>query len=280
MSQSLARRRPRISLASEAGDARSPWGWAASVSLHVLVLGAALFTWQHTLDIANESPPVVPVDLVTLGQKTNIAPTQREQPKPNPSPAILPPPAQLAPPPVANLTAQTPEMVPSEPLVKPPPPPAVPTPRTQPQQKKSDSDQFNALLNKLTTPQKTNPNAKTADRTIKGIGAQNAMTMDLVDTLRNEIAQCWSPPAAAPHPEKLIVTLRVFLNPDGSVAQAPQLTDESQAAVASNPFMRAAADAANRAIYVCQPYKLPPDRYAQWRDIEVTFDPRKMAGIE
>jgi len=280
MSQSLARKRPRISLASDAGDARSPWGWAVSLSLHGLVLIAMLITWQHALDIADESPPVVPVDLIAIGQKTDIAPAQRVQPKPPPEQqqAVLPP--QAAPPPPPEPAEPAPDEATSEPQVKPPPPPATPTPRAQPQAAKSPSDQFTALLDKLQPTQKANPNAKTSDRDIKGIGAQNAMTMDLVDALRNEIAQCWSPPAASPHPEKLIVTLRVFLNPDGSVAQPPQLTGESQAAVNSDPFMRAAADAANRAIYVCQPYKLPPDRYTQWRDIEVTFDPRKMAGLE
>ena len=47
---------------------------------------------------------------------------------------------------------------------------------------------------------------------------------------------------------------------------------------AGNPFMRAAADAARRAIFVCAPYKLPPDRFADWRDSVVQFDPRDLAG--
>jgi len=104
----------------------------------------------------------------------------------------------------------------------------------------------------------------------------NAMTMDLSDALKNMIAQCWSPPAGAPHPERLIPVFRLFLNPDGSVAQPPQLAADSQAAAAGDPFMRAAAEAARRAIYTCAPYKLPADKYNVWRDISVAFDPRKM----
>jgi hypothetical protein len=115
-------------------------------------------------------------------------------------------------------------------------------------------------------------------RTVKGIGQQDAMTMDLIDALRNQIAQCWSAPVGSPHPERLIVEMEVFLNADGSVAQPPQLAADSASAVASDPFMRAAAEAAKRAIYVCAPYKLPSDRYQTWRDLDVTFDPRKMAG--
>jgi len=106
---------------------------------------------------------------------------------------------------------------------------------------------------------------------MKGIGAQNAMTMDLADALRNEIAQCWSPPVGAPNPAELVVNFELFLNPDGSIARPPQLTGQS----GSGAYAAAAAEAARRAIYTCAPYKLPADRYSQWRDITFTFDPRK-----
>jgi hypothetical protein len=102
------------------------------------------------------------------------------------------------------------------------------------------------------------------------------MTMDLVDALKNQIAQCWSPPVGAPHPERLIPEFHLFLAPDGRVAQPPQLAADSASQATSDPFMRAAVDAARRAIYTCQPYKLPADRYNDWRDITIDFDPRKM----
>jgi hypothetical protein len=106
--------------------------------------------------------------------------------------------------------------------------------------------------------------------------AMNAMTMDLSDALKNQIAQCWNPPAGAPHPEQMIPWFRIFLNPDGSVAQPPQLAADSASRAASDPFMRAAAEAARRAIYTCAPYKLPADKYSAWRDFTIDFDPRKM----
>jgi hypothetical protein len=44
-----------------------------------------------------------------------------------------------------------------------------------------------------------------------------------------------------------------------------------------NAYTRAAAEAARRAIFQCQPYKLPQDRYSQWREINpLRFDPRQM----
>ena len=42
---------------------------------------------------------------------------------------------------------------------------------------------------------------------------------------------------------------------------------------------KADAEAASRAIYQCQPYRLPADRYNLWRQIKpLRFDPRQMMG--
>ena len=258
-----------------------------SVLLHAGLIAATFFSISHTLEISDQSPPVIPVDLVTIGEKTNIAPTVQRDVKYHAVAVTQPPPAPMdmktpvVPQPQEQAEAAPPEQAPSEPLVKsvPTPPKPLLKPKDQPkpdQDKKKAADQFAALLNKLTSQSSAPANARVSDRTHKGVGAQNAMTMDLVDALRNQIAQCWNVPAGAPHPEQLIVTLRVFLNPDGSVAQPPQLTGNS--AAEGNPYMQAAADAAKRAIFVCAPYKLPADRYSLWRDIEVTFDPRQMLG--
>jgi hypothetical protein len=65
----------------------------------------------------------------------------------------------------------------------------------------------------------------------------------------------------------------VRLNPDGSVAEVTQRTQPQ------NSYMRAAAESARRAIFTCQPYKLPADRYNQWHEIDpLHFDPRQMMG--
>ena len=39
-----------------------------------------------------------------------------------------------------------------------------------------------------------------------------------------------------------------------------------------------AADSAVRAVYQCQPYELPSEKYAVWRDMILNFDPRQMYG--
>lgn len=274
--------RKRISSASIRRET-SPAAIAGSALLHALLIASAFFTWQHKLKIASESPPVVPVELVTIGEKTNIAPTVKSQPKIEPQEEkFMAPPAVEAnePPPLLTPAEPEPEPAPPEPVKKPEPKP-VETPKPiqkpkpveeKPKKQKFDIDSIEALLNKV-APKQEKSNAKTGDRTIKGIGAQNAMTMDLVDALRNQIAQCWSPPVGAPDPEDLVADFFVQLNPDGSVARATALTQPR------NSYMRAAIDSARRAIFTCQPYKLPADRYSLWHEIDpLHFDPRQMLG--
>lgn len=284
MSPSRSTTRTRVSVAGPTGTGNSSFGLVSSLVLHVLVIGATLITFAHKLDILDETPPVVPVDLVTIADKTNIAPTVRAIPKPAPIAPAPPPEAQnfVPPAPIPEPTEPAPELAPAKPVVKPPPPPAVPKlkPETAVQPKKADAFNFNDFLAGVdkTLDKPVPKNARVADQAHRGIGLQNAMNMDLNDALRNQIEQCWSPPAGAPHPEQLIVSVELSLNPDGSVSGTPHLTADSRAAAAGNAFVRAAADAALRAIYVCQPFKLPPNRFADWRDSTVKFDPRDVAG--
>lgn len=291
MSQSRSPSRTSRIGARVDGGPKGRAGLVGSVLLHAGIIAATLFAFTHArFDIADETPPVVPVDLVTIGQKTNIAPTVTVQPKIRQEQVQPPQVDQLQQPQVPAVQQQAeaapqPDQATSEPVLKKPSPLPLPRlkpqlkPSPQPDQKKNASEDFSALLNKLTSPSAAPRNARVASRTVKGIGAQDAMTMDLVDALRNQIAQCWSPPIGAPRAEELIVDFDLFLNPDGSVAQTPQLTASSAANASSDPYTRAAAEAARRAIAECQPYKLPADRYSQWREINpFHFDPSKMMG--
>jgi len=268
-------------VATFAGGRPSPAGWAGSLALHGAIVVATLFTVTHSLEIADQSPPVVPVDLVTVAQKTNIRATSHRAPKIAPTPVPPVPRAMPTPPapqPQAEPTPEPPKEADAEPILKAPVqrPEAKLKPKPAPdkQEKNFDVNKVLALLNKVAPAQATAPDAPEAPHTVRGFGAQNAMTADLQDALRNQIQPCWSPPVGAPHPERLVVSFDLFLNPDGSVAQAPQLLATSE-----DPYFRAAADAARRAIYTCAPYKLPADRYAQWREINpFIFDPRQMLG--
>lgn len=271
----------RISLATLTGDRRSPAAWAGSLVLHGAIATATLFTFSHTLEIADQSPPVIPVDVVTIAQKTNIRATARQEPRIAPTP-VPPVPKAVPTPPAPQPQAEPAPPKEAEAELAAEASSSRPVPRNRPQpapneQKKAfDVDKVLALLNKVAPARSAAPDAPAGSRTVRGIGAQNAMTADLEDALLNQIKPCWNPEtfAGGPHPERLIVDFHLFLNPDGSVAQPPQLLGTS-----SDPYFRAAADAARRAIYSCAPYKLPADRYAEWREINpLIFDPSHMLG--
>jgi len=279
----------RISLASNAGGRLSPLGLIAAVLLHVLIIGATLFSFAHKLDITSEEAPVVPVDLVTLAQKTNLRAMVKVEPKAPPKEDVQPAPPTPQPivPPAPQVKPDMPDQAPSEPTIAKAEPAPVPIFKPQqkppappkPQKQTFDINNIAALLNKEQPAASSVRNAKVGPHNVKAFGTGDAMTADLQDSLRSQIRQCWSPPVGAPHAEDLIVDFDLFLARDGSVAQPPQLTSDSAAAASSNPYTRAAAEAARRAIYECAPYKLPADRYDQWREINpFHFDPREMMG--
>src|SRR5215472_1070111 len=107
MSQSRSARRNRHTPTT----ARSPRvGLLGALLLHGLIAAAALFTFQHHLEITDQSAPVVPVDLVTIAAKTNIAPTAppapKVEPKETPPPVDVPVPKPPPAPPKAELAPQ------------------------------------------------------------------------------------------------------------------------------------------------------------------------------
>jgi hypothetical protein len=273
MSQSLSPARnsfrPTTARGSPAG------GLVVAVLLHAALIAVTLFTWQHKLEITDETPASVPVDLVTLADKTNIAPTVAPQAKPvpqPPQPAPATPPPLVSPPPVAEAAPEPlpritpkPEPAPQPAVVKPPPL------QPKPEQKKPKSSDIDALLAGLTTPAPKSHNGKPAARDTAGVGDMNAMNADLAAILKSEVKPCWTFMTGAPHADQLIPKFRIQLGRDGNVVGQPQLSSESAAAQAGNPYMRAANEAARRAIMTCGPYKLPLDRYDQWRDFSIAF---------
>lgn len=265
-------------------------GIVFSAALHMGVIGATMITWPRGLSQSDEVLPTVPVELISIADATNIQATVREQPAPEPPPVAEPereevvieppepepePAPEALPEPLPELEPEPEVLAEAEPEPTPPPPP-VPVEKPEPPREEFNLDSVIALLDSRT--ESATP-AQPAQETRRGIGDRNAMTMTLVDSLRSQMYECWSPPIGAPNPEELIVELDVYLTPNGALARAPQLTAASRLAAAGNPYMRAAAESALRAVNTCVPYRnLPVDQYAQWSEIRITFDPTRLAG--
>jgi colicin import membrane protein len=171
----------------------------------------------------------------------------------------------------AKQEAKKPE--PKKAEAKPPVPPK-PAPTTP----KFDAKQVAALLDKRDSArlaaagETLNPSATLGTST----GQSAQISLSELDALRQRLAQLWSPPAGAKDPQELVVVFRIKLSRDGRIAPGPwpQLV-----ASGNTPLAIAARESAARALNRGQPYDmLKPEHYEQWKDIEITFDPREMFG--
>jgi outer membrane biosynthesis protein TonB len=141
------------------------------------------------------------------------------------------------------------------------------------QEQAFDPNQIAALLDKR-RPQRLAAAGATLNSTPSlGLprGSAATLTQTEIDALRAQIQACWNPPAGSLDAKELIVRIRLQLHEDGSLSANPTLLNHG-----SHPIFQIAAESAMRAIKRCQPYKLPIAKYAVWRDVEVTFDPRDM----
>ena len=270
-----------------------------SALLHAAVLFGAFVVWPFIAPPAELPSDVVPVDLLTVADMTNVMAQQKVEDE---KPVEQPPPPEPTPPPEpvqeqqqATTETPPPPPEPEEPAddaqaekveppkpepPKPPEPPAQryamsePRVKPKPEKKKDDFEGVLRDLDNLTKEPKAPPAAtKSADRSLKGAGAQTALTASEIDALKAKLAKCWNVPVGAPDLSALVFRVHFSLNQDGTVSGAPQLLDKGGL---GDPYFRAAADSAIRAIHMCGPYELPPQKYASWQDITITFDPTNM----
>ena len=153
---------------------------------------------------------------------------------------------------------------------KPPMPPRKPAPPTP----KFDPNQVAALLDKrdATRVAAAGNNLNNAPSLGLSNGRAAQLSMSELDALRARLGQLWSIPAGATDPQELVVQIRIMLKPDGTLAAPPMVLTSGK-----SPLFVAARDSAIRAVLRGQPYDmLKPEHYEQWKDIEITFDPRDM----
>ncbi len=104
-------------------------------------------------------------------------------------------------------------------------------------------------------------------------GEDNTMSANEIDAFKAQISQCWRPPTGGLGSRDLNVKLRIKFKEDGTLEKPPELANFS-----GSPFFRPAAEAAKRAVWQCQPYRMPKDKFATWQDMILNFDPRDMFG--
>lgn len=269
-------------------------------------------------DIPVVETPLI-VDVVTVAEETNVPPPAPEpepepeaKPPPPPPPAAEapPPPPQPEPPPEPEPEVALPEPAPPpepepEPEAKPEPPPppkAEPAPRppaklaeARPKRKPKPPDALALAERALKDIRDKPPAPKAADETppAQPFEAQIAealksrssarhdptrpLTISEIDLVRRQIARCWNLPAGAKEADDLVIEVHVDMRVDGTPRRAEI---EDQARMRADPFFRAAAESALRAVLNprCHPFKLPPDKYDRWKTMTLVFNPREMFG--
>jgi hypothetical protein len=96
----------------------------------------------------------------------------------------------------------------------------------------------------------------------------------LVTEFRRRLRACSKLPAELKAADDVKVKLRVFMTQDGKLATEPVLIEAS--ASMKGPLLM---QAAIRALQACQPYAmLPPDRYGEWKVLDLSFTPRDFAS--
>ena len=239
-------------------------------------------------EVSNVKPSDQPIQKEQHAQAVKtpkpVEPTAKEPPK---APAPQPKPVEKTPPPVPveekhfdPMEGAAPKPADKPKPVEPPKDEAKPKETAKPK-----ADDFAALLSKLKEENKTEPSktAKDAANTTENktksdapYDASQPLSISERDAIRSQFIPCWRAPAGAKDAASLAVRVRVELLQDGTVQTATLVVDQL-ARYASDPFFRAAADSALRAVHKCSPLKnLPPEKYGTWGTMEINFDPKDM----
>ncbi|EKS38831.1 hypothetical protein [Afipia clevelandensis] len=280
-------------------------GAAISVAAHVAVLTAWLMlagvrpfepttAEAITIDIVTpeEAPPLPKepdYDFPTLDEKTQEKTREKSQEQTAQKPQEPAQQQPAEPPPPAPSDASKPkqdakqaalQQQPDQPKPASPPQPR-PQPQAQPQtpppaqpQQQQEvptaapdiTSQFGMMF--------TLPDAGAAgDFDAKATAKANISREDAA-ALRAHLKTCSILPRSVAPSDNVSVVLRVAFRKDGTLAAEPLLI-EASASEKGPALMKGAMDALAK----CQPYAmLPPDRYDQWRMLDLSFSPKDFRG--
>jgi hypothetical protein len=238
-----------------------------------------------------EEPAEQPVEVARPPEARPEPPVVEPAPEPIPELAALPEPVPVLEPetPAETAPAQPPAEArmprrrPDPPKVVEPPPDEPPKVAEQEEaqetEEKFNPDDIAALLNKQDPVGGGSPDPSTEPQTlgVEDGTVQAAMTQSEIAALQARLYQCWSPPIGVREADSLVVTVKITLLPDGSLASQPELMAVDEA---SSPLAQIAAEAAMRAVRECAPFGdiLRPEKYLVWHEILFDFDPRFMLG--
>ena len=255
----------------------------ASLAGHMVLAAGLMLAEVHPFDYVPPDP--IAVDIVSDAEVPSPAKQTPAEPpqKAQPDPLDIPEDKMPAETKVASAPAQA---VQSEVSPKPEASPSTSTPPPASQQ---------AALQPQPEPQPASPpsyKAPEPDISVKygvllglppveggeGEGAAEATKADIsaMDTaeFRHHLKSCSKMPASVSPGDKIRIVLRVPFTTDGKVAAPPALI-EASASAKGPALMKGAIEA----LVACQPYTmLPPDKYNEWKVLDLSFTPSDFVG--
>ena len=201
--------------------------------------------------------------------KPQPAPKALEQPKPKPVEVAEKTEEKK----VERIKPTVPEKPKEKPKPKPEPPKKEKPKEVEKPAEKDTQAEFTSVLKNLADTQPV-------DTGKKGPSLTQSPTIDRVTTgelgaFKQQLQGCWMLLPGAANADALAVNLTITVNKDRTVRDVT-ITDKAR--YQTDSFFRAAADNAIRAIRHpdCTPLDLPLNKYDQWKEITLNFDPRNM----
>jgi hypothetical protein len=103
------------------------------------------------------------------------------------------------------------------------------------------------------------------------------ITDDVIAAFRKHLKTCSILPAGVGAGAR--VTLRIQLNPDGTLTRSPENPHAVGLVIGLSEGSGPLFMAAMAAVRKCQPYKmLPPDKYNEWKVFDLSFTPQNFGG--
>lgn len=238
-------------------------GWLVSLIGHVGAVMMTLLAWETRPPDEQRVGAVVPVEIVDVAAESNVRALAEDVPE------------------VEDAAADA-EAAPEQAEPEPEPTPE-PAPRPRPRERSAAEEQEDflaSLTNRDQPPRQRRQEGQRADRNQQGAGLGTEERASMEDRARAlaraHLRRCWRMPIDLPEPDRLVVTIEFDINRNGTLNGQPRVTNPRN--YTFDPAMRAAVEAAVRAVRVCDPYPFPDDpvvgeHYDIWRRTEFTFRP-------
>jgi hypothetical protein len=259
-------------------------GIAASAIGHLSILAAVLiFADVHPFGTVTAEP--ITVDLVSPDEAANKAeplPTPKTEPSDSfdlsskSAPSVSPEPAApdaAAAQPQKQAALSTPSLdrQDAHANAQPQPPSTSPVPAYRPPEPDL-SIKYHVLLG---LPPDLPPSAEAKSGDFDAPASKTAdIASSLITEFRRHLKTCSKLPGSIEPSDKVKVTIRVLMTPEGRLAAEPILI-EASASMKGPALMQSAITA----LQTCQPYAmLPADRYGEWKVLDLSFTPQDFAG--